>query len=128
MVKHIILWQLKEDIEDKESVKKGIKENLESLVGKVPGLLKVNVVIDGLGSSNADVMLDCELDSEESLKGYQKHPAHVAVADNLCKTVHGGKMCMDYDLTVADKQSVNHEYLPCCKSYRQSDDGAACNH
>ena len=29
MVKHIILWQLKEDIEDKESVKKGIKENLE---------------------------------------------------------------------------------------------------
>ena len=50
MVKHIILWQLKEDIEDKESVKKGIKENLESLVGKVPGLLKVNVVIDGLGS------------------------------------------------------------------------------
>ena len=48
MVKHIILWQLKEDIEDKESVKKGIKENLESLVGKVPGLLKVNVVIDGL--------------------------------------------------------------------------------
>ena len=32
MVKHIILWQLKEDIEDKESVKKGIKENLESLV------------------------------------------------------------------------------------------------
>ena len=59
MVKHIILWQLKEDIEDKESVKKGIKENLESLVGKVPGLLKVNVVIDGLGSSNADVMLEC---------------------------------------------------------------------
>ena len=58
MVKHIILWQLKEDITDKESVKKGIKENLESLVGKVPGLLKVNVVIDGLESSNADVMLD----------------------------------------------------------------------
>ena len=32
MVKHIILWQLKDDIADKESVKKGIKENLESLV------------------------------------------------------------------------------------------------
>ena len=28
MVKHIILWQLKEDIEDKESVKKGIKEKM----------------------------------------------------------------------------------------------------
>ena len=88
MVKHIILWQLKDDIADKESVKKGIKENLESLVGKVPGLLKVNVVIDGLESSNADVMLDCELDSEESLKGYQKHPAHVAVADRRSPAFH----------------------------------------
>ena len=54
MVKHIILWQLKDDITDKESVKKGIKESLESLVGKVPGLLKVNVVINGLESSNGN--------------------------------------------------------------------------
>ena len=98
MVKHIILWQLKEDIEDKESVKKGIKENLESLVGKVPGLLKVNVVIDGLGSSNADVMLDCELDSEESLKGYQKHPAHVAVADTYVRPYTAVRMRMDYEI------------------------------
>ena len=99
MVKHIILWQLKEDIEDKESVKKGIHrfgENLVDLVGKVPGLLKVNVVIDGLGSSNADVMLDCELDSEESLKGYQKHPAHVAVADTYVRPYTAVRMCMDY--------------------------------
>ena len=85
MVKHIILWQLKEDIEDKES-------------GKVPGLLKVNVVIDGLGSSNADVMLDCELDSEESLKGYQKHPAHVAVADTYVRPYTAVRMCMDYEI------------------------------
>ena len=95
MVKHIILWQLKEDITDKESVKKGIKENLESLVGKVPGLLKVNVVIDGLESSNADVMLDCELDSEESLKGYQKHPEHVAVADTYVRPYTAVRVCMD---------------------------------
>ena len=77
MVKHIILWQLKEDIEDKESVKKGIKENLESLVGKV---------------------LDCELDSEESLKGYQKHPAHVAVADTYVRPYTAVRMCMDYEI------------------------------
>ena len=31
MVKHIILWQLKEDIEDKESVKKGLKKILSRL-------------------------------------------------------------------------------------------------
>ncbi len=98
MVKHIILWQLKEDIKDKESVKKGIKENLEALAGQVPGLLKVNVVTNGLESSNADVMLDCELDSEESLKGYQKHPAHVAVADTYVRPYTAVRVCMDYNI------------------------------
>ena len=40
MVKHIILWQLKEmDEEEKQTVKKGIKAGLESLQGKIPGLL-----------------------------------------------------------------------------------------
>ena len=98
MVKHIILWQLKEDIKDKESVKKGIKENLEALAGQVPGLLKVNVVTNGLESSNADVMLDCELDSEESIKGYQKHPAHVAVADTYVRPYTAVRVCMDYNI------------------------------
>lgn len=98
MVKHIILWQLKEDIKDKDSVKNGIKENLESLAGKVPGLLKVNVVIEGLESSNADVMLDCELESEEALKGYQKHPEHVAVADTYVRPYTAVRVCMDYNV------------------------------
>lgn len=31
MVKHIILWQLKEDIEDKESVKRELKKILSRL-------------------------------------------------------------------------------------------------
>lgn len=98
MVKHIILWQLREDIDDRDSVKKGIKENLEALVGKVPGLLKVNVVTDGLESSNADVMLDCELESEEALKGYQKHPEHVAVADTYVRPYTAVRVCMDYEI------------------------------
>ena len=61
MVKHIILWTLKEELSDAEkaAIKAGIKEGLEGLVGKVPGLLDVKVHIDGrLASSNADVMLD----------------------------------------------------------------------
>ena len=42
MVKHIILWQLKDELSDAEkaAVKAGIKEGLEGLVGKVPGLLE----------------------------------------------------------------------------------------
>ena len=83
MVKHIILWQLKDELSDAEkaAVKAGIKEGLEGLVGKVPGLLEVHVNINGLPTSNADVMLDTTLESFEALKGYAVHPAHVAVAD-----------------------------------------------
>ncbi len=84
MVKHIILWTLNPELseQEKKAVKAGIKEGLEGLVGKVPGLIDVKVQIDGrLDSSNADVMLDSTLESYEALKAYAKHPAHVAVAD-----------------------------------------------
>ena len=66
MVKHIILWQLKEEFspEQKAEIRAGIKEHLEALVGKVPGLLEVSVHIDPLETSNADVMLDCTLESK----------------------------------------------------------------
>ena len=59
MVKHIILWQLKDELtnEEKVSVKKGIKEGLESLMGKIEGLKEIKVETEGLASSNADVML-----------------------------------------------------------------------
>ena len=61
MVKHIILWTLRPELsaEEKAEVKKGIKEGLEGLLGKVPGLVAVKVNIDGrLDSSTCDVMLD----------------------------------------------------------------------
>ena len=47
MVKHVILWQLKDELsaEEKAEVKKGIKEGLESLAGKIPGLLDIQVQV-----------------------------------------------------------------------------------
>ena len=68
MVKHIILWTLNPELseEEKNEVKKGIKEGLEGLKGKVPGLTDVVVNISGrLASSNCDVMLDSTLESAE---------------------------------------------------------------
>ncbi len=98
MVKHVILWQLKDELsaEEKAAVKAGIKEGLEGLVGVVPGLLDVKVVIDGLQSSNADVMLDSLLFDEESLKGYAVHPAHVEVANTKVRPYTKVRVCMDY--------------------------------
>ena len=100
MVKHVILWTLKEELStsEKEEVKKGIKEGLEGLAGKIPGLLDIKVNIDGLSSSNADLMLDSTFESEEALKGYAVHPEHVAVADGKVRPYTAVRSCLDYEV------------------------------
>lgn len=100
MVKHIILWQLKDEYteEQKKEIRAGIKEGLEGLKGKVPGLLEVSVRTEFLTSSNADVMLDTTLQDAEALKGYAVHPAHVAVADAKVRPYTKTRVCMDYQI------------------------------
>lgn len=101
MVKHIILWTLKAELsaEEKESVKKGIKEGLESLKGKIPGLVDIKVNTTGrLESSNADLMLDSTFESAEALKGYSKHPEHVAVADGKVRPYTAARSCLDFEI------------------------------
>ena len=99
MVKHVIIWKLKEEIqgEDKTKVLAEMKEHLEALVGKVPGLLRLEIVTKPLASSNGDVMLDSELESEAALKGYQSHPDHVAVANTYVRPYTEVRLCMDYE-------------------------------
>ena len=96
MVKHVILWKLKDDVADKDSVKVGIKAGLEGLKGVVPGLTDIVVRTEGLASSNADVMLDSTLESEEALKGYAVHPAHVKVANEKVRPFTQIRLCLDY--------------------------------
>ena len=100
MVKHIILWQLKDELteEKKAAVKAGIKEGLEGLLGKVPGLTEIKVQTEGLASSNADVMLDSTLVDEEALKGYAVHPEHVAVADGKVRPYTKTRVCLDFEV------------------------------
>ena len=84
MVKHIILWTLKEtDADKKAEILANMKEHLEGLAGKVPGLLEVHVRTNPLASSNAEVMLDTTLENEEMLKGYQKHPAQIRMCVHI---------------------------------------------
>ena len=79
MVKHVILWKLKDNLttEEKKHVKAAIKE--------------------GLASSNADLMLDSSFVDEESLKGYSVHPAHVQVADTKVRPYTEIRLCLDYE-------------------------------
>ena len=71
MIKHIILWKLKDFSEsEKEQIKKNAKEGLESLKGKIDGLIDIKVNINGLETSNCDMMLDSTFKSFEDLKNY----------------------------------------------------------
>lgn len=99
MVKHVILWQLKDELSDAEklSVKAGIKEGLEALQGKIPGLLEIKVETVGLVSSNCDVMLYSVFEDEASLKGYAVHPEHVAVADGKVRPFTKTRLCLDFE-------------------------------
>ena len=101
MVKHIILWKLRSELsaEEKQAKALAIKQGLEGLKGKVPGLVEIHVQIDGvLASSNADIMLDSTLESPEALKGYAVHPAHVAVADGVVRPNTELRTCLDYEI------------------------------
>ena len=99
MVKHIILWKLKEeDAEKKQEILAGTMKKLEGLGGQGPGLFEVKVITTPIASSNADVMLDTTLESEECLKGYQQHPAHVEVANTYVRPYTEVRMCMDYEI------------------------------
>lgn len=101
MVKHIILWNLKDEFstEEKETIKAGIKSGLEGLKGKVPGLLEITVHTNGLPSSNADLMLDSVFENEEALKGYAVHPAHVEVADTKVRPFTKTRTCLDFEIS-----------------------------
>ena len=100
MVKHIILWQLKDEIqgEEKEAVKAGIKAGLEGLAGQIPGLVDIFVRTEYLPSSNVDVMLDSTFVDEEALKTYASHPAHVKLADNQVRPYTKSRACMDFEV------------------------------
>ena len=100
MVKHIILWTLKEMSEDEKSkVKSDIKISLESLSGKIPGLLDIKVVIEGrMETSNADLMLDSSFESFEALKAYAIHPEHVKVADEKVRPFTASRSCLDFEV------------------------------
>lgn len=99
MVKHVILWKLKEELqgEEKAKVVAGIKEHLEALNGQIPGMISIQVqATDLLASSNADVMLDSSFEDEAALKGYAVHPKHVAVADTYVRPFTQTRLCLDY--------------------------------
>lgn len=97
MVKHIILWKLKESLseDEKTAARAEAKRRLEALNGKIDGMISLRVITDRLPSSNADMMLDSEFETEEALAGYQVNPLHVEAATYV-RSVVEARLCLDF--------------------------------
>ncbi len=100
MVKHVILWKLKENLSEteKSQIKENIKKELEALKGKIDGLIDIKVNINCLASSTADLMLDSLFESESALKGYSVNPLHVAVANTYVRPFTAMRSCLDFTI------------------------------
>ena len=99
MVKHIVLWKLKEELskEEKDKVKKEIKEGLLGLKGKIKEIVEIKVNTEGMEGSTVDVLLDTVFENEEALKTYVAHPDHVAVGMAKIKPFMAERICYDYE-------------------------------
>ena len=99
MVRHMIIWTLKDEYseEEKKEICAGIKEGLEGLQGQIPGLVSIRVLTEGLASSNGDLMLDSAFEDEEALKRYAVHPLHQAVANGKVRPYTKQRSCFDFE-------------------------------
>lgn len=98
MVKHIIIWKLKDEIENKSLRKAEIKEALEGLVGKIDGLLEMHILTEGFPSSAGDLMMDSTFESGDALAAYQKSPLHQSVANGIVRPSMQARLSFDYEI------------------------------
>ncbi|MCI9449971.1 MAG: Dabb family protein [Clostridiales bacterium] len=99
MIKHIILWKLRDDIPEceRQTCREEAKRRLEGLAGKIDGMISIKVNACPLDSSNADMMLESEFVSVHALDGYQKNPLHLEAASYV-RSVVSQRLCLDFEV------------------------------
>ena len=93
MVKHIVLYNFKPDV-DKDAWVKLIASVLEPLVGKIPGLLRLEI---RAAFNGMDYALYSEFESREALSAYAVHPLHLEAKDKFFHLLDS-RVAADYDL------------------------------
>lgn len=98
MLKHIVMWKLKEMAEGADRAANAVrmKELLDACDGLVPGMLKLEVAIAEPGlEATYDIVLYTEFADKAALDAYQEHPQHVALKPFVL-AVREARQCMDY--------------------------------
>ena len=103
MIKHIVLWKLKDLAEgcSKQENALRLKQELESLNGKIPGLrlLEVGIHVDDSQASpdDVDVILYSEFDDMHALEAYYPHPEHVKIKP-FAKAIREERRVINYEV------------------------------
>ena len=92
MGKHIVLYTFKEGVDKAEAVKL-IASCLEPLVGKIPGLLHMEIrqAFQGM-----DYALYSEFESAQALKDYAHHPLHLEAKQHFFHLLDS-RVAADYE-------------------------------
>ena len=93
MVKHIVLYTLKDGVDKTEAVKR-IASVLEPLVGKIPGLLKMEI---RQAYNGMDYALYSEFESKEALTAYATHPLHKEAKTHFFHLLNS-RVAADYEV------------------------------
>ena len=93
MVKHIVVYKLKEGV-NKEKAVSIIASVLEPLVGKIPGLLRMEIRACFNGS---DYALYSEFESREALSAYATNPLHLEAKTHFHHFI-ATRTAADYEL------------------------------
>ena len=98
MIKHIVMWKLKEQAEGANRATNAVKMKalLDGCANLVPGILKFEAVLAQPGlEATYDVLLYSEFSDLQALDAYQTHPGHVAIKPFI-GAVREERQCMDY--------------------------------
>ena len=100
MIRHIVMWNLKDHAEgaDKAANLEKAKALLLSCAQVVPGIrtFEVATATPGMDCMN-DLVLHMLLDDAQVLADYQIHPQHVAIKPFM-KAVVKERRCMDFNV------------------------------
>ena len=85
MIKHIVMWKVRGDTpQEKAKVARFVKSRFEGLIGRIPGLTKLEVGLDSSGVDYAcDVVLYTEFQNQEAFDAYATHAEHLRVKQEL---------------------------------------------
>lgn len=101
MIKHIVLWKLKDQAEGKTKLENAqrLKKELENLNGIIPGLIRLEVGINLYGNSDddSDVILYSEFENIDALENYYPHPEHVKIKP-FAQAIRSERRVIDYEV------------------------------